>query len=110
MEGPKKQNQPWNDSGVNPLLHTLLCNKSPSNGGNDCYVAIKVEPSSHTKQKVPNMEGARPEPKPRPIKLESHILAYLGDFMSVFEESIKRIAKEEVSKIQSPAAPSPAGR
>ena len=38
------------------------------------------------------MEGARPEPKPRPIKLESHILAYLGDFMSVFEESVKRLA------------------
>jgi hypothetical protein len=38
------------------------------------------------------MEGARPTPKPRPIKLEAHILAYLGDFMSVFEESVKRIA------------------
>jgi len=34
----------------------------------------------------------RPEPKPRPIKLEAHILAYLGDFMSVFEESVKRLA------------------
>ena len=38
------------------------------------------------------MEGARPTPKPRPIKLEAHILAYLGDFMSVFEESVKRLA------------------
>ena len=56
------------------------------------------------------MEGSRPEPKPRPIKIESHILAYLGDFMSVFEESVKRVAKQEVSKTQSPAAQSPAGR
>ncbi len=38
------------------------------------------------------MEGARPTPKPRPLKLEAHILAYLGDFMSVFEESVKRLA------------------
>lgn len=38
------------------------------------------------------MEGSRPTPKPRPLKLEAHILAYLGDFMSVFEESIKRVA------------------
>ena len=38
------------------------------------------------------MEGARPTPKPRPIKLEAHILAYLGDFMSIFEESVKRLA------------------
>lgn len=38
------------------------------------------------------MEGARPTPKSRPIKLEAHILAYLGDFMSVFEESVKGIA------------------
>ena len=34
----------------------------------------------------------RPEIKPRPIKLEAHILAYLGDFMSIFEVSVKRLA------------------
>ena len=38
----------------------------------------------------------RPEPKPRPIKLEAHILAYLGDFMSVFEESVKRLAQAQL--------------
>jgi len=38
------------------------------------------------------MEGACPTSKPRPLKLEAHILAYLGDFMSVFEESVKRLA------------------
>lgn len=38
------------------------------------------------------MEGTRPTPKPRYLKLETHILAYLGDFMSVFEESVKRLA------------------
>ena len=38
-----------------------------------------------------------PEPKPRPIKLEAHILAYLGDFMSVFEESVKRLAFAELN-------------
>ena len=33
-----------------------------------------------------------PKPKPRPIALEAHILAYLGDFMNVYEESVKRLA------------------
>jgi hypothetical protein len=32
------------------------------------------------------------EPKPRPIKLDPHILAYLGDFMIIFEESIRAAA------------------
>ena len=36
------------------------------------------------------------EPKSRPIKLEAHVLAYLGDFMNVFEESIRRKALREI--------------
>jgi hypothetical protein len=48
------------------------------------------------------MEGARPTPKPRPLKLEAHILAYLGDFMSVFEESVKRLATTSLEKGGSP--------
>ena len=37
------------------------------------------------------------EPRPRPIKLEAHVLAYLGDFMNIFEESIRRIAMKEIN-------------
>jgi hypothetical protein len=33
-----------------------------------------------------------PKPKPRPLELEAHVLAYLGDFLTTFEESIRRIA------------------
>lgn len=52
-----------------------------------------------------------PKPKPRPLKLEAHILAYLGDFMSVFEESVKRKAIQTLkSSNQTPQAQSPAAR
>ena len=37
------------------------------------------------------------EAKPRPIKLEAHVLAYLGDFMNIFEESIRRQTLKEVN-------------
>lgn len=40
----------------------------------------------------------------RPVRLEIHVLAYLGDFMNVFEESIRRKALS----IQNTSAPSPA--
>ena len=42
------------------------------------------------------------EPKPRPIKLEAHVLAYLGDFMNIFEESIRRKALREIHNIPKP--------
>jgi hypothetical protein len=42
-------------------------------------------------------------PKPRPIKVEAHILAYLGDFLQTFEESVKRRALS----ILKPPLPSP---
>jgi 23S rRNA maturation mini-RNase III len=37
------------------------------------------------------------EAKPRPIKLEAHVLAYLGDFMNIFEESIRRQILKEIN-------------
>jgi hypothetical protein len=37
------------------------------------------------------------EAKPRPIKLEAHVLAYLGDFMNIFEESIRRQVLKEIN-------------
>ena len=43
------------------------------------------------------------EPKPRPIKLEAHVLAYLGDFMNVFEESIRRQALREIHTLPKPS-------
>ena len=48
------------------------------------------------------------EPKPRPIKLEAHVLAYLGDFMNVFEESIRRKALREIHALPGlPEQPKP---
>ena len=34
------------------------------------------------------------EPKPRPLRVPIHILAYFGDYMTQFEESVKRIANQ----------------
>ena len=34
------------------------------------------------------------EPKPRPLRVPIHILAYFGDYMTQFEESIKRLANQ----------------
>jgi hypothetical protein len=55
------------------------------------------------------------EAKPRPLKLDSHVLAYLGDYITVYEETIKRIARKAAqdsaasniqnSQGQIPAAP-----
>jgi hypothetical protein len=36
------------------------------------------------------------EPKPRPLTLEAHVLAYLGDYMTMLEESVKRVAQQEL--------------
>ena len=38
------------------------------------------------------------ESKSRHICLEAHVLAYLGDYMTLFEESIKRLAEQEIQK------------
>jgi hypothetical protein len=46
------------------------------------------------------MPEEKTKPQPRPLKLEAHVLAYLGDFMSVFEESVKRLAKSNIQKLQ----------
>ena len=43
------------------------------------------------------------EAKPRPIKLEAHVLAYLGDFMNIFEESIRRKALREIHTLPKPS-------
>jgi hypothetical protein len=45
-----------------------------------------------------------PEPKPRPLTLDAHILAYLGDYVTMLEESVKRIAQEELKKQQTNSA------
>jgi hypothetical protein len=38
-----------------------------------------------------------PPPKPRPLKLEAHILAYFGDCMILFEESLKRTLRQHAN-------------
>jgi hypothetical protein len=48
------------------------------------------------------------ESKPRPITLEAHVLAYLGDYMTVMEESIKRLAQQELLKHSKQAESVPA--
>lgn len=44
------------------------------------------------------------EPKPRPLTLDAHILAYLGDYVTMLEESVKRLALEEIKKQQTNSA------
>lgn len=39
---------------------------------------------------MPEEEDSKP--KSRHLELEAHVLAYLGDFLTTFEESIQRIA------------------
>ena len=43
---------------------------------------------------------SRPVPKPRIVKLEAHVLAYLGDFMNVYEESVKRLAAKAAQDLK----------
>ena len=58
------------------------------------------------------------EPKPRPVRVPIHVLAYFGDYMNQFEESIKRLAhqaaqakkEEKYSKPPNTSAPKPDGR
>jgi hypothetical protein len=45
------------------------------------------------------------KPQPRPLKIEAYILAYLGDLLNHYEEAIKKIAKQEASKILSTPTP-----
>ena len=53
------------------------------------------------------------QPKPRPLTLDSQVLAYLGDYLSIYKESITRIAKlaaaEQKTMTHSPSS-SPKGR
>lgn len=44
------------------------------------------------------------EPKPRHLTVDAHILAYLGDYVTMLEESVKRLAQEEVKKQQTNSA------
>ena len=39
------------------------------------------------------------EPKPRHLVLEAHIVAYLGDYLTLFEESLKRLAQQAVQQL-----------
>lgn len=41
------------------------------------------------------------KPKPRFLKLDAHILAYLGDFMSMFEKSVQQQARN-LASVQAP--------
>jgi hypothetical protein len=45
------------------------------------------------------------KPKPRYIKLDAHILAYLGDFMTIFEKSVQQQARNLASLQSQPASP-----
>jgi len=47
---------------------------------------VKIGVARIARRKVPQMES---QPQKRPIKIEAHILAYLGDLMTLFEESVK---------------------
>jgi len=62
-----------------------------------------ISPSQPFNTMPTTEEKEKPTPKPRPIKLEAHILAYLGDFLYTFEESVKR----RVINIQKPPSLSP---
>ena len=37
-------------------------------------------------------------PRPRPLEVDAHILAYLGDFMIIFEQLVKKKAIEEIAQ------------
>lgn len=57
------------------------------------------------------------EPKPRPVRVPIHVLAYFGDYMNQVEESVKRLAhqaaqskKKEQYKAAPTAGVAPAGR
>jgi hypothetical protein len=45
------------------------------------------------------------KPKPRFLKLDAHILAYLGDFMSMFEKSVQQQARNLASLQSQPPTP-----
>jgi hypothetical protein len=44
------------------------------------------------------------KPKPRFLRVEAHILAYLGDFMNSFEKSIQQQARNLASQQSTPSA------
>ncbi len=49
--------------------------------------------------------------KPRILKVDIHVLAYLGDYVTAFKAAIKKKAQDVlVSSSLSPQARSPAGR
>ena len=50
-------------------------------------------------------------PKPRPLPVPIHVLAYFGDSMIMMEQILKRMAtRAKLVKIPNNGAPSPAGR
>ena len=38
------------------------------------------------------------QPKPRPLALDSQVVAYLGDYMKIYKESIIRLVKLQINK------------
>ena len=66
---------------------------------NICIACAKVElidPSNIGMEPSDKQYTAR-----RPIVVEAHILAYLGNYMRTFEESIKRKVKSQCTSAQS---------
>lgn len=37
------------------------------------------------------------QPKPRPLVLDSQVVAYLGDYMKIYKESITRLVKSQIN-------------
>lgn len=39
------------------------------------------------------------QPKPRPLALDSQVVAYLGDYMKIYKESITRLVKSQINTL-----------
>ena len=53
---------------------------------------------------VPMDSNLQTKSTPRPLKIEAHVLAYLGDFMNIFEASVKRLANSLTHQEQFPSS------
>lgn len=45
------------------------------------------------------------EPKPRPLVVDAHILAYLGQFMNMFEKKMRIRIQKEIATLPPAQAP-----
>ena len=43
------------------------------------------------------------QPKPRPLTLDSQVVAYLGDYMKIYKESITRLVKSQINTLNTQA-------